>query len=101
MSQISTEIGKQIRTFRKKRKMTLEALAAVICKSKSTVSKYENGEIPVDIETLYEIASALQIHSCSTVRHAMPTCRTAKTVPPFSQAAPSFMPMYMTEEISS
>lgn len=51
MSQISTEIGKQIRTFRKKRKMTLEALAAVICKSKSTVSKYENGEIPVDIET--------------------------------------------------
>jgi len=25
MSQISTEIGKQIRTFRKKRKMTLEA----------------------------------------------------------------------------
>lgn len=42
MSQISTEIGKQIRTFRKKRKMTLEALAAVICKSKSTVSKYES-----------------------------------------------------------
>ena len=86
MSQISTEIGKQIRTFRKKRKMTLEALAAVICKSKSTVSKYENGEIPVDIETLYEIASALQIHV---------------EQPPFSQAAPSFMPMYMTEEISS
>ena len=28
MSQISTEIGKQIRTFRKKRKMTLETLAA-------------------------------------------------------------------------
>ena len=62
MSQISTEIGKQIRTFRKKRKMTLETLAGIICKSKSTVSKYENGEIPVDIETLYEIASSLQIH---------------------------------------
>lgn len=62
MSQISTEIGKQIRTFRKKRKMTLESLADIICKSKSTVSKYENGEIPVDIETLYEIASALQVH---------------------------------------
>lgn len=68
MSQISTEIGKQIRTFRKKRKMTLEALAAVICKSKSTVSKYENGEIPVDIETLYEIASALQIHVEQLIR---------------------------------
>ena len=99
MSQISTEIGKQIRTFRKKRKMTLEALAAVICKSKSTVSKYENGEIPVDIETLYEIASALQIHVEQLLY--CPPRRTAKTVPPFSQAAPSFMPMYMTEEISS
>ena len=43
MSQISAEIGKQIRTFRKKRKMTLETLAGIICKSKSTVSKYENG----------------------------------------------------------
>lgn len=62
MSQISTEIGKQIRTFRKKRKMMQETLAGIICKSKSTVSKYENGEIPVDIETLYEIASALQVH---------------------------------------
>ena len=61
MSQISAEIGKQIRTFRKKRKMTLETLAGIICKSKSTVSKYENGEIPVDIETLYEIASSLPV----------------------------------------
>lgn len=62
MSKISMEIGHQIRIFRKKRNMTLDALAALICKSKSTVSKYEKGEIPVDIETLYEIANALQVH---------------------------------------
>ncbi len=62
MSQISTEIGRQIRIFRKKRHMTLDDLSQRICKSKSTISKYEKGEIPVDIETLYEIAQALQIH---------------------------------------
>lgn len=62
MGEISAEIGKQIRNTRKKRKMTLEELASEICKSKSTVSKYEKGEIAVDVETLYEIADALHIH---------------------------------------
>ncbi|MCD8161085.1 MAG: helix-turn-helix transcriptional regulator [Clostridiales bacterium] len=42
--------------------MTLEELASEICKSKATVSKYEKGEIAVDIETLYEIADALHVH---------------------------------------
>ncbi len=62
MSEISIEIGKRIRTFRKMRRMTLDELSAVICKSKSTLSKYEKGEIAVDIETLYELAGALGIH---------------------------------------
>lgn len=62
MSEISIEIGKRIRNFRKMRHMTLEEMSAVICKSKSTISKYEKGEIAVDIETLYELADALHIH---------------------------------------
>ena len=62
MSDISIQIGQHIRIFRKKRLMTLDDLAHSICKSKSTVSKYERGEIPMDIETLYEIANALHIH---------------------------------------
>lgn len=62
MNEISIEIGKRIRNFRKKRIMTLESLAQMICKSKATVSKYEKGEIVVDIVTLYDIADALQIH---------------------------------------
>lgn len=62
MSEISIEIGKRIRNFRKKRKMTIEELARIICKSKATVSKYEKGEIVVDIVTLYDIADALQLH---------------------------------------
>ena len=63
MSEISTEVGKRIRTFRKMRHMTLEELAAAVCKSKSTVSKYEKGEIAVDIETLYELAAALPVRA--------------------------------------
>lgn len=62
MSQISFEIGKRIRNFRKMRKMTIEELARIICKSKATVSKYEKGEIVLDVVTLYDIANALQLH---------------------------------------
>lgn len=62
MSEISTQIGSRIRTFRKMRGMTLDDLSDSIHKSKSTISKYEKGEIAVDIETLYEIADAIQVH---------------------------------------
>ena len=62
MGEISVQIGGQIRGFRKKRHMTLEELSGLICKSKSTLSKYEKGEIPLDVETLYEIADALEVH---------------------------------------
>lgn len=62
MSEINQEVGKRIRIFRKMRSLTLDELSALICKSKSTLSKYEKGEISVDIETLYELADALHIH---------------------------------------
>ena len=45
MSEISAQIGSQIRTLRKKRKMTLDDLSGIIHKSRSTISKYEKGEI--------------------------------------------------------
>ena len=62
MAQISHEIGKRIRAFRKARHMTLDELARILCKNKSTLSKYETGEIVLDIETIYEISRALGIH---------------------------------------
>jgi transcriptional regulator with XRE-family HTH domain len=62
MSELSMEIGKKIRYFRTGKNKTLEELAAAVCKSKATLSKYEKGDIAIDIETLYEIADALQIH---------------------------------------
>lgn len=62
MNKLSSEIGKRIKNFRKKRMLTIESLAQMICKSKATVSKYEKGEIILDIVTLYDLATALQIH---------------------------------------
>ena len=62
MSEINSRVGSRIRDYRKKRGMTLEELAGRIHKSKSAVSKYEKGEIAVDVETLYEIADALRVH---------------------------------------
>lgn len=41
--------------------MTIEYFAGLIGKSKATVSKYENGDISIDIETLFVIADALDV----------------------------------------
>lgn len=62
MALISEEVGKRIHNFRKMRKMTLKEVSDRVCKSISTLSKYEKGEIAVDIETLYDLADALQVH---------------------------------------
>ncbi len=63
MSTISIEIGNKIRQFRQSRKLTLEELANVIHKSRATLSKYERGEISIDIDTLYELADALHVRT--------------------------------------
>ena len=62
MDDINIEIGRKIKNFRKGKNMTIKELAQMINKSKSTVSKYENGDIAIDIPTLYEISNALNVH---------------------------------------
>ena len=61
MSDFTCYVGKQIRKYRKAGKMTLQELADAIHKSRATICKYENGEISIDIETLYEISQVLQV----------------------------------------
>ena len=61
MNEINVYIGGQIRKYRKANGMTLQQLADVIHKSRATACKYENGEISIDIATLYEISQALQV----------------------------------------
>lgn len=61
MSEFTCYVGQQIKKYRKAGKITLQQLADAIHKSRATVCKYENGEIAVDIETLYEISQVLQV----------------------------------------
>jgi len=55
------KLGKRIRLYRKSCGMSLEDLAAKIHKSKASISKYELGQIAMDVLTLTEIASALGV----------------------------------------
>lgn len=61
MNDINIHVGGRIRMYRKARDMTLQQLADMIHKSRASVSKYENGEITLDVETLFEIASVLMV----------------------------------------
>lgn len=62
MHNINKVVGSTIRNFRKGKGLTIEQLGLLIHKSKATVSKYEKGEISLDVPTLYSIADALNIN---------------------------------------
>ena len=62
MENITEYVGNKIRTYRKMKKLTIQELADKIHKSRATVSKYENGEITIDVQTLYELSEALDIN---------------------------------------
>ena len=61
MQEVRAHVGSRIRLYRKVKHFTLTDLAARIHKSKATLSKYETGEITIDVETLFDIASALGV----------------------------------------
>lgn len=54
-------IGSRIKLYRKHQNLTLEELAYMIHKSTSTLWKYENGGVSIDILTLSDIANALGV----------------------------------------
>ena len=61
MEQVNLYVGAQLRRYRKNRQMTLQQLADRIHKSRASVSKYETGEVSLDIVTLTEIARVLEV----------------------------------------
>ena len=61
MDNIPMLIGSRIRLYRQAKNISLSELSERIHKSKSTLSKYENGEISMDVETLFDVANALGI----------------------------------------
>lgn len=54
-------IGENIRKYRTAYNMTLKELSLKLCKSISTVSKYEKGDISLDLPTFIEIANIFKI----------------------------------------
>lgn len=67
MSEISEHVGHRIKKFRKSRGLTIQQFSQMINKSKATLSKYENGSITIDIDTLLDIAEALEIELVSLI----------------------------------
>ena len=61
MKNLNQKIGQQIHMYRKNLGLTLQELANQIHKSKASVSKYENGDITLDVQTLFEISQALHV----------------------------------------
>ena len=61
MEQMTHFVGDRIRFFRKLKGWTMQELADAIGKSKSTVSKYEKGEIAIDVDVLHEISKVLEV----------------------------------------
>lgn len=59
MNDISRQIGARIRSRRRELGLTLQQLADRIHKSRASVSKYETGEIVLDVQTLYDLSAAL------------------------------------------
>ena len=57
----SEHIGSRIRFFRKMKHISLDQLSSAIYRSKSTLSKYEHGAIPIDVNTLFSIAQFLGV----------------------------------------
>lgn len=84
MSEYSRMIGRNIRVYRRASRMTLEALAAAIHKSKATVGKYEQGSISVDADTLCEIAAVLRISPAQLLTDLSPERGSAAAEPPLS-----------------
>ena len=61
MEGINAYIGDKIRSYRKLKGLTIQQLADIIHKSRATVCKYENGEITLDVQTLFDISRALDV----------------------------------------
>ncbi len=58
--EINKTVGMNLRKYRTASKMTLQELSHLLHKSVSTISKYENGDIPLDVPTLMKLAQIFQ-----------------------------------------
>lgn len=81
MSTFSYHVGQRIKKYRKSRGYTIEEFSAKINKSKATLSKYENGTITIDVETLYDISKALDIDLKCFIDYQPPEIQVENVLP--------------------
>lgn len=81
MSELTEHVGGRIRLYRKNKNMSMDELAAKINKSKATISKYENGDIAIDVEMLCAIATALGVSISQLTDHQTAAPVTPNTIP--------------------
>ncbi len=72
MSKITKHVGQRIRNSRKRKGFTIEEFSKLINKSKATLSKYENGSITIDIDTLLDISRALEMDLSHLIDYKSP-----------------------------
>ena len=72
MGKANHYVGQRIQFFRKLKGFTQQQLADAIGKSKATVSKYEKGEISIDVETLNDISQLLGISLAQLTNYTEP-----------------------------
>lgn len=58
---VDERVGQNIRKYRMAYNMTLKELAVLLHKSVSTVSKYEKGDISLDMSTFVELSRILKV----------------------------------------
>ncbi|MGN1415010.1 MAG: helix-turn-helix domain-containing protein [Anaerovoracaceae bacterium] len=72
MNEKLKETGSNIRLYRQSLGISLQNFSEQLHKSKATVSKYENGQISIDLETLLEICQILRVPAYKLLPKAKP-----------------------------
>lgn len=101
-SNFYSEVGANIKTYRKLQHMTQQELAGRINKSMACVSKYEKGVISIDLYTLYEIAEVLNIPPALLLPQnaaGCPATRSDKELPPFLRRSPLYLYTWYTDRV--
>lgn len=63
MSELAEKIGKNVRFYRLKKKLTQKQLAKKAKLSRGYISRVENGRVNMYLTTLFEIAKALGVRA--------------------------------------